>query len=106
MANIGDAAGFILSHKITQPFGAPEPLSPTGTHTGIDFAMDRGTPVPTLHGGRVRVAGMSSDGLLGNVVIGATGDGDEGWHAPLDPVATPTGAVVNAGEVNVLAGAN
>ena len=104
MATIADAAGFVVAHAVTQSFGALEPLSPTGYHSGVDFAMDRGTPVPAVHGGVVRFAARSSDGLSGNVVIIVTSEGDEWWYAHLDRFAVRAGDVVGAGDVIGYAG--
>ena len=104
MANISDPGGFLLEHAVTQPFGAPEPLSPTGTHTGVDFAMVRGTPIPAVHGGRVRFAARSADGLSGNVVIIVTADGYEWWYAHLDAFAVRAGDSVEMTQVIGYAG--
>jgi murein DD-endopeptidase MepM/ murein hydrolase activator NlpD len=104
MANIADPGGYVLSYAVTQPFGATESSSPTGFHTGIDFAMARGTPIPAIHGGYVRFAQLSGDGLSGNVVIVVTDDGDEWWYAHLDRFAVRAGARVSASEVIGYAG--
>lgn len=108
MTNIPDPAGFLLAHPITQPFGVPEGVAPSGFHTGIDFGMNEGVPVPTIHGGRVRFAADAAtvgDHLSGILVIVVTPEGDEWWHAHLSGVACFVGDQVNAGDVVGFVGA-
>jgi murein DD-endopeptidase MepM/ murein hydrolase activator NlpD len=104
MANIADPGGFMLEHRVTQPFGVRAPSAPTGSHTGVDFAMNRGTPVPAVHGGVVTFAGWSPDGRSGIAVIVATSEGDEWWYAHLDHLATRAGLSVSRGDVIGFAG--
>ncbi len=95
--SIADPAAYILSFPVTQAFGVPEPAAPSGFHTGVDFGMPSGTPVPAMFAGVVRWAGY--DSISGYSVKVQTASGAVWWDAHLSTLAVATGAVVTKGQI-------
>ncbi len=66
------------------------------THTGLDFAVEDGTSVPSVGDGVVCAVG--SDNLLGNYVVVDHGFGLRSWYAHLGEISVKSGDKVIASQ--------
>ena len=94
---VPDPTGFLLSHPITSPFG-PRPQF-GDFHTGIDLALNAGTPIPAVRGGTVVLDDDSADGAPGISVKIQCDDGELWWYAHLESNSVVARQIVAAGQV-------
>ncbi len=85
----------VTGYRITGQFGDTGNWS--AIHTGLDFAVDQGTPIHAIASGVVTEA--TYDGSYGNKVVITTDDGIEIWYCHQDALAVAVGQRVVAGEV-------
>ena len=85
----------VSGYRITGQFGDTGNWSTM--HTGLDFAVDQGTPIHAITSGVVTEAAY--DGSYGNKVVITTDDGIEIWYCHQDALAVAVGQRVVAGEV-------
>lgn len=84
------------TYRLTARFGQSGPHWRT-THTGLDFAAARGTPVRAVFDGVVASAGWQR--AYGNLVRLRAADGTQAWYAHLDTTSVTHGQHVTAGQV-------
>ncbi len=85
----------VIGYRITGQFADTGNWSTM--HTGLDFAVDQGTPIHAITSGVVTEA--SYDGSYGNKVVITTDDGTEIWYCHQDSLAVTVGQLVVTGEV-------
>jgi murein DD-endopeptidase MepM/ murein hydrolase activator NlpD len=85
----------VSGYRITGQFGDTGNWSTM--HTGLDFAVDQGTPIHAITSGVVTEA--TYDGSYGNKVVITTDDGTEIWYCHQDSLAVSVGQRVGTGEV-------
>ena len=71
-------------------------------HTGVDFAIEEGTPVPASNAGRVLFAGDVI--ITGKSVVIEHGGGLKTYYYHLSELNVETGAMVEKGEIIGLVG--
>ncbi|MDH6137278.1 murein DD-endopeptidase MepM/ murein hydrolase activator NlpD [Kitasatospora sp. MAA4] len=81
---------------ITNPFGVPNPEYAAGYHTGVDFAVDQGTPVLAVGDATTVSAGYA--GSYGNQIVLKLADGRYAQYAHLSRLDVSTGQQVTAGQ--------
>ncbi|MDT0201997.1 M23 family metallopeptidase [Nocardioides sp. AE5] len=86
----------LTSYRITASFGQSSGLW-ANTHTGLDFAAPKGTPVMSVTSGTV--TSVASAGAYGQRIIITTDKGEELWYAHLSAYAVSVGDQVRPGEV-------
>jgi murein DD-endopeptidase MepM/ murein hydrolase activator NlpD len=67
------------------------------THTGLDIACSKGTPIQVVSDGTVTFA--QENGSYGNLVKVDHGNGVETWYAHCDKIYVEVGDVVSAGDI-------
>lgn len=82
-----------ISGTITSRFGARG----RSTHTGLDIATNRGTPIKAAAGGTVTYSGWK--GSYGNLVIISHGNGVQTYYAHCDARYVSAGDTVSQGQV-------
>jgi murein DD-endopeptidase MepM/ murein hydrolase activator NlpD len=85
----------VRGYRLTGRFGDTGNWSTM--HTGLDFAVDQGTPIHAITSGVVTEA--TYDGSYGNKVVITTDDGTEIWYCHQDSLAVTVGQLVVTGEV-------
>ncbi len=85
----------VHGYRLTGQFGDTGNWSTM--HTGLDFAVDQGTPIHAITSGVVTEAAY--DGSYGNKVVITTDDGTEIWYCHLDALTVTVGQQVATGEV-------
>ena len=81
-----------VSGTITSRFGRRS----RGTHTGLDIATSRGTPIVAAAGGTVTFAGPK--GSYGNLVVVDHGNGVQTYYAHCNTINCRAGQVVSQGQ--------
>lgn len=81
--------------RISNPYGEPNREYAAGYHTGVDFAVDQGTPVLAVGDATVVSAGWA--GSYGNQVVLLLEDGRYAQYAHLSQLAVGAGDTVAAG---------
>ncbi|GAA1970499.1 hypothetical protein GCM10009738_54280 [Kitasatospora viridis] len=82
---------------VTNPFGEPNRSYAAGYHTGVDFAVDSGTPLHAVGDATVVSAGW--DGAYGNEVVLRLADGKFAEYAHLSRLEVAEGQQVTGGQV-------
>ncbi|MDH6111210.1 murein DD-endopeptidase MepM/ murein hydrolase activator NlpD [Kitasatospora sp. MAP12-15] len=82
--------------RISNPYGEPNPEYAAGYHTGVDFAVDQGTPVLAVGDATVVSAGWA--GSYGNQIVLLLEDGRYAQYAHLSELAIGPGDTVTAGQ--------
>lgn len=82
-----------VSGTITSRFGARS----RGTHTGLDIATSRGTPIKVAATGVVEYAGRK--GSYGNLVVVNHGGGIQTYYAHCNAIYANVGDTVNQGDI-------
>jgi hypothetical protein len=85
----------MATYKVTSEFGAIEPVR-NGAHTGIDLAMEVGTPLRSVIDGWITKV-WSGEGTLGKGVTIKGVDGREYIYGHMDNVALKAGDAVRHG---------
>ncbi len=85
-----------ISGTITSRYGASSSIRKS-THTGLDIAATKGTPIKVVAGGTVTFA--SYNGSYGNLVKVDHGNGVETWYAHTSKMYVKVGQEVKAGDV-------
>lgn len=85
-----------ITGTITSRYGERSSLR-SSTHTGLDIAATRGTPIQVVADGTVTSA--SYNGAYGNLVKVDHGNGIETWYAHTSKMYVTVGQTVTAGEV-------
>lgn len=85
-----------ITGTITSRYGERSSLR-SSTHTGLDIAATRGTPIQVVADGTVTSA--SYNGAYGNLVKVDHGNGVETWYAHTSKMYVTVGQTVTAGEV-------
>ena len=85
----------VTGYRITGEFG--DTGSWSSAHTGLDFAVDEGTPIRAITSGVVTEA--TYDGAFGNKVVITTDDGTDLWYCHQAALAVEVGQRVVTGEV-------
>ncbi|MEV6979258.1 M23 family metallopeptidase, partial [Kitasatospora sp. NPDC093806] len=80
----------------SNPYGVRNPEYAAGYHTGVDFAVDPGTPLLAVGGATVVSAGW--DGAYGKEVVLRLADGRFAQYAHLSAVSVAPGERVAAGQ--------
>ncbi|MFD0264419.1 M23 family metallopeptidase [Kitasatospora indigofera] len=80
----------------SNPYGVANPEYAAGYHTGVDFAVDPGTPLLAVGEGRVVSAGW--DGAYGKEVVLKLADGHFAQYAHMSELDVSAGDHVTAGE--------
>lgn len=81
---------------ISNGFGHPDPGYAAGYHTGVDFAVNEGTPLVAVGAGSVVSAGWA--GAYGNEVVLELSDGHFAQYAHLSRLDVEAGDQVTAGQ--------
>ncbi|WP_424705981.1 M23 family metallopeptidase [Kitasatospora acidiphila] len=81
---------------VTNPFGVPDREYAAGYHTGVDFAVDSGTPLLAVGDATVVSAGW--DGAYGNEVVLRLSDGRFAQYAHLSELGVRAGDQVTGGQ--------
>lgn len=84
-----------VSGTITSRFGASSSIR-SSTHTGLDIACDKGTPIKAVAKGTVVFAGTHS--AYGNLVKIDHGNGIQTWYAHCNKIYVQEGEEVSSGE--------
>ncbi|GAB2732961.1 M23 family metallopeptidase [Kitasatospora kifunensis] len=82
--------------RISYLFGVPDSGYAAGYHTGVDFAVDSGTPVDAV--GAATVVSATWDGAYGNEVVLRLTDGRFAQYAHLSHLDVEAGQQVSAGQ--------
>jgi len=98
---IGTSWPFEGSYPVTADFKQKGSLWTLGWHTGVDFAMDTGTPLLAMFNGEVVAAGYQT-GYGKTLVI--TNYVYDVWYAHLDIINVTTGKKVSAGQTVAYSG--
>ena len=85
-----------IEGRITSRYGANSRIRKS-THTGLDIAATKGTPIKVVAAGTVISA--SYDGSYGNLVKVDHGNGVETWYAHTSKMYVKVGEQVEAGDV-------
>ena len=85
-----------IDGRITSRYGANSRIRKS-THTGLDIAATKGTPIKVVAAGTVIAA--SYDGSYGNLVKVDHGNGVETWYAHTSKMYVKVGEQVEAGDV-------
>ncbi|WP_051966985.1 M23 family metallopeptidase [Kitasatospora mediocidica] len=81
---------------ITNPYGVPNREYAAGYHTGVDFAVDQGTPVLAVGDATVVSSGWA--GSYGNQIVLKLSDGRYAQYAHLSRLAVSEGQQVPSGQ--------
>jgi murein DD-endopeptidase MepM/ murein hydrolase activator NlpD len=87
----------VRGYRLTGRFGDVSGYLSSGSHTGLDFATDAGSPVRSVASGAV--VATAYDGAYGNKTVVRLQDGTEVWYCHQDTVAVAPGQQVRRGEV-------
>jgi len=79
------------AYRVATAYGTRGWVWSRGYHTGLDLTASYGTPIKTVHSGRVTFAGW--DGAYGNKVEVTHPDGTQTWYAHMSSIAVSGGAV-------------
>ncbi|MGK4581513.1 peptidoglycan DD-metalloendopeptidase family protein [Kitasatospora sp. HPMI-4] len=82
---------------ISNPFGKPNRAYAAGYHTGVDFAVNSGTPLRAV--GNATVVSAKWDGAYGNDVVLRLPDGHFALYAHMSSLKVRAGQSVSAGQV-------
>ena len=85
-----------ISGTITSRYGVSSNIRKS-THTGLDIAATKGTPIQVVADGTVTSA--SYNGSYGNLVKVSHGNGVETWYAHTSKMYVTVGQTVTAGEI-------
>ena len=85
-----------ISGTITSRFGARSSIR-SSSHTGLDIAAPRGTPIKAAASGTVTFSG--SKGSYGNLIVISHGNGVETYYAHCDKIYVKAGTTINQGDV-------
>ncbi|MFF7634121.1 M23 family metallopeptidase [Kitasatospora sp. NPDC008050] len=83
--------------RISYLFGTPDSGYAAGYHTGVDFAVDPGTPVHAV--GAATVVSAAWDGAYGKEVVLRLADGRFAQYAHLSRLEVDPGEQVSAGQL-------
>lgn len=97
-SNLGIALAEPVTGTITSRFGSRR----SGTHTGLDIANSKGTPIQAAATGTVIYAGYK--GSYGNMVIIAHTSSVQTYYAHCSKILVTEGQTVNQGETIALVG--
>lgn len=89
---IGVALTRPVSGTITSPFGRRS----SGTHTGLDIATSKGTPIGAAASGTVTYAGPK--GTYGNLVVIDHGNGVQTYYAHCNTINCSVGQTISQGQ--------
>jgi murein DD-endopeptidase MepM/ murein hydrolase activator NlpD len=81
---------------VTNPFGVPDREYAAGYHTGVDFAVDSGTPLLAVGDGTVVSAGWQVS--YGNTVVLRLDDGKFALYAHMSALDVQAGQQVSGGQ--------
>lgn len=82
-----------VSGTITSRFGGRR----SGTHTGLDIATSKGTPIKAAAGGTVTFSGYK--GSYGKMIVVSHGDGVQTYYAHCDELLASVGNTIYEGDV-------
>lgn len=85
-----------VSGIITSRYGSISSMR-RSSHTGLDIACNKGTPIKVVADGTVTFA--ASNGSYGNIVKVDHGNGVETWYAHCNTLYVTAGTTVSAGDV-------
>ena len=85
-----------VSGTITSRYGVSSSIRKS-THTGLDIAAPKGTPIKVVADGKVTAASYS--GSYGNLVKVSHGNGVETWYAHTTKMYVSVGQEVKAGDI-------
>ncbi|MFI6446311.1 M23 family metallopeptidase [Kitasatospora sp. NPDC050543] len=80
----------------SNPYGVANPEYAAGYHTGVDFAVDEGTPLLAV--GRGSVVSADWDGAYGKEVVLRLSDGHYAQYAHMSEISVHAGQRVTAGQ--------
>jgi murein DD-endopeptidase MepM/ murein hydrolase activator NlpD len=87
----------VRDYRLTGRFGDVSGYWSSGSHTGLDFAADTGTPIREIAAGTV--VSTAFDGAYGNKTVVRLPDGTEVWYCHQNTVAVAPGERVGRGRV-------